>query len=55
MGAPVPLYLSEQHSAVCSLCYDMYRIIEQADTKYWKGLPINRFAVAKADPVDQHC
>lgn len=55
MGAPIPLYLSEEYSAVCSLCYDMYRALEQADTTYWKGLPTNKFAVVRADPVDKHC
>jgi len=54
MGAPVPLYISLAHPTVCSLCYDMHRALDKADSEYWEG-PVKEYRPVRPDPNHEHC
>lgn len=54
-GAPLPLYLNDEHKQVCSLCYDLVRALETADKNYWKNLPEIKNPVILPDPIHKHC
>lgn len=53
-GAPIPLYVNNDHKAVCSLCYELHSALDKADWTYWTALPRNKFFRLEPDRYERH-
>lgn len=51
-GAPIPLWVSTDYTAVCSLCYEMFQAAKKSDERYWETK--NKFAKICVDPTHEY-
>lgn len=50
----MPRYIDQEFAQVCSLCYEMHRAIDKAETQYWTAIQKNKFYKLSPDPIAEH-